>query len=93
MASRTTQSFWSFLRGQRNRTVLGWICGGVAVIASGAWTVVTYIWPHTEAAKTVCAQQGSVAVGHDAIGNSITYTNTSAAGNVGVTSCIQTPSK
>jgi hypothetical protein len=81
-------SLWTFIGKPRNRQVLSWIGGGIVAVAAGAWTVVTYVWPADETAKIVCAQQGSIAAGHNAIGNTITYNGGAppGAGN-GTTSC------
>jgi hypothetical protein len=69
---------WSFLTNPRNQKTLSWLGGGLVVLASGAWAVVTYIWPsHDKAAgqaSIVCAQQGGVAAGRDASHNTITIT-------------------
>ena len=83
-------SVWSFVAKSKNRQVLSWIGGGLVALAAGAWAMVNYVWPAHEAAKTVCAQQGSVAGGRDASGNTITYTGGSAPATV---SCSDTVNK
>jgi hypothetical protein len=58
----------------KNRQLLSWLGGGIIAVASGAWAVGTYVWPAHDSPGIVCAQQGSVAAGRDAKGNTITYT-------------------
>jgi hypothetical protein len=69
---------WSFLSAPKNQKTLSWMGGGLIVVAGGAWAGFTYFWPHDapapEGPKIVCAQQGAVAAGHDANGNTITIT-------------------
>lgn len=70
-------SLWSFIANSKNQKTLGWLGSGLVVAAGGAWAVFTYVWPaHDGAAHdtatVVCAQQGSVAAGRDASGNSVT---------------------
>jgi hypothetical protein len=66
------RSLWSFLSASKNRLTLSWIGGGLVVVAGGAWAVFTYVWPHEEGPKIVCAQPGGIAGGRDASGNTIT---------------------
>jgi hypothetical protein len=80
--------FWSILAKPKNRQTLAWIGGGVAVLASGAWAVVTYVWPADKDTKIVCAQQGSISAARDASGNTINYNGSSAAGVNGGTVCV-----
>jgi hypothetical protein len=69
---------WAFLTNPKNQKTLSWLGGGMVVLASGLWAVVTFIWPsHDKAggqANIVCAQQGGVAAGRDASHNTITIT-------------------
>ena len=65
-------SLWSFLSAPKNQKTLGWLGTGLVVVAGGAWAVFTYVWPHEEGPKIVCAQPGGVAAGRDASGNTIT---------------------
>ncbi len=84
------RSVWSFVAKPENRQILGWLGSGVVVFAGGLWAVVTYVWPADEPAKIVCAQQGSVAAGRNASGNTITYSS-NAPGGAGspATSCAE----
>jgi len=91
-------SLWSILAKPKNRAVLSWIGSGLVVIAAGIWAVVTYIWPpHAsthEDASVVCAQQGSIAAGRNASGNTITFNGGAPAGAGGqVVSCADTGKK
>jgi hypothetical protein len=85
---------WSILVKAKNRQILSWIGGGIIAVATGLWAVVTYVWPAHESGKVVCAQQGSVASGRDASGNTITYDGgvPSGAGS-GAASCADTAKK
>jgi len=64
-------SLWAFLTKPKNQRTLSWLGAGIVVVAVGAWTVFTYIWPHEGGPKLVCAQRGGVAAGRDANGNTI----------------------
>jgi hypothetical protein len=65
---------WRFLREKRNREILGWIGGGLVVLATGIWTVTVYLFPAQKAQETkpteVEARCGSVAVGGSVTGGS-----------------------
>jgi hypothetical protein len=50
---------------------LSWLGAGLVVVVGGAWAVFTYVWPHEEGPKIVCAQPGGIAGGRDANGNTI----------------------
>lgn len=65
-------SLWSFLSASRNQKTVSWLGAGLVVVAGGAWAVFTYVWPHEEGPKIVCAQPGGIAGGRDANGNTIT---------------------
>src|SRR5215831_8494883 len=56
---------WRFLREKRNREMLGWIGGGLVVLASGIWAVTIYLFPAQKAPEgkptEVQARCGSVA--------------------------------
>ena len=87
-------SLRSIIAKPKNRQILSWIGGGVIVVATGVWAVVTYVWPAHESEKVVCAQQGSVASGRDASGNTITYNDGAPSGaGSGAVSCADTAKK
>ena len=87
-------SLWSFVTKPKNRQVLSWAGGGIAVAAAGLWAVVTYVWPPHEPPKVVCAQQGSVAAGGNASGNIITFNGPATAGaGSGAAPCVDTAKK
>ena len=71
---------WSFLRKKNNREVLGWIGAGLAAAIAGLWTAVVYFSPPnpktTSAGPNVEANCGSVAIGRDVSGSTITAGNT-----------------
>jgi hypothetical protein len=66
-------SIWAFLQDESNRTVLGWIGGGIVVVLGGLWTAYKFFSskqkPKTPSPPTVSATRGGVAAGRD-IGNS-----------------------
>jgi hypothetical protein len=41
---------WKFLRKKANRELVGWVCGGLAVLAGAVWAVFVYLVP-TESPK------------------------------------------
>ena len=77
-------SLWSFIANSKNQKTLAWLGSGLVVAAGGAWAVFTYVWPAHEggrdAATVVCAQQGSVAAGRDASGNTVTFNGNAPSG-------------
>lgn len=81
-------SLWSFLSTPKNQKTLSWLGGGLVVLAGGAWAAFTYVWPHEEGPKIVCAQQGGVAAGRDASGNTITI-NGNAQVAMGPKPCVE----
>ncbi len=88
------RALWSFIAKPRNRQVLSWIGGALVAVAAGAWAVVTYVWPAHEAPGVVCAQQGSIAAGRDASGNTVNFSaRTAGSGVSGATSCADTAKK
>jgi TIR domain len=66
--------FWRFLRNKRNQQVLGWLGGGLVVVATGAWAAIVYFLPldKTRAPSTVQADCGGVAIGGNVTGSTIT---------------------
>jgi hypothetical protein len=86
------RSVWTFIRKPSNRRLLSWLGGGGAIAAAGIWAVVTYLWPAHESPKTVCAQEGAIAAGRDASGNTVNYTGGAPAGG-GATTCADTTKK
>jgi hypothetical protein len=55
-------SLWSIIAKPKNRKILGWIGGGITVVAAGAFTMVTYLWPpHEGKSGTSCAENVSIA--------------------------------
>jgi hypothetical protein len=60
-----------------NRALLGWIGGGLVVLATGLWAVYVHFYPSPEAKpgppqKQIEAECGSVAIGGDVSGATIT---------------------
>jgi hypothetical protein len=74
---------WRFVGRKRNREILGWVGGGVAVVASGIWAVTVYLSPPLklqEVRRTeIEARCGGVAVGGSVSGSTITGGATSGA--------------
>ena len=75
---------WGFIGNKRNREILGWLGGGLAVVAAAAWALVVYFFPPHTAAGTkpvnVEANCGAVAIGGNVTGTTITGGATSNAG-------------
>ena len=74
---------WSFLGQKRNREVLSWVGGGAVVVAAGFWAIMTYLYPPSsgsapKSSANIEANCGSVAVGGNVTGSTVTAQNTSA---------------
>ena len=72
-----TASFWSFLKAEENQKLLGLIGGGLVVLSTGFWAVYVHFYPAPEAKpsppqKQIEAECGSVAIGGDVSGATIT---------------------
>jgi hypothetical protein len=66
---------WTVIRDKRNREVLGWLGGGLAVVIAGLWAAFVYFAPpkSSEPSTTnVEATSGGVAVGGNVSGSTIT---------------------
>ena len=75
--------FWRFLRDKRNQQVLGWLGGGLVVLATGLWAAFVYFFPPVKEAKSpeatpasVQANCGGIAIGRDVTGSTITAGST-----------------
>jgi hypothetical protein len=90
---RTQASFLSVIAKPKNRQILSWVGGGIIAVATGAWAIVTYVWPAHDGVKAVCAQQGSVAGGRDASGNTIIYSGAAPGAGTRTTACVETDKK
>ena len=75
-------SLWRFLRDKRNQQVLGWLGGGLVVAATGLWVVLVYFYPSVESPNPakVQADCGSVAIGGNVSGATITTGATTSSG-------------
>ena len=71
-------SLWSLVAQTKNRQVLSWVGGAIVVLATGAWAVITYVWPASEAPKIACTQQG-VTVGGNVSRSTVTNTVTGSS--------------
>ncbi|MGA7450608.1 MAG: hypothetical protein WBW73_04805 [Rhodoplanes sp.] len=60
---------WDFLVDPTNRTVLGWIGGGIVVVVGGIWAVVKFLFTRKREENApvprVSATHGGVAAGRD----------------------------
>ncbi len=68
---------WQFLQDETNLRLLTLIGGGLAVVIGGLWTAFVYFFPAPEAQpgppqKQIEAECGSVAIGGDVSGATIT---------------------
>ena len=84
--------FWQFLRDKHNQQVLGWLGGGLVVLASGLWVVFVYLFPpskspelQSSATPNVQADCGGVAIGGNVSDTTIT------AGTTTSSNCTTTP--
>jgi hypothetical protein len=55
-------SFWRFLRDERNQQVLGWLGGGLVAAATGLWVAFIYFYPSVESSKTKASEPISAKV-------------------------------
>ena len=76
-----TDSLWGFLRDKSNQQVLGWLGGGLVVVATGLWVVFVYFFPAGKSPEakspeptppSVQANCGGIAIGRDVSGSTIT---------------------
>jgi hypothetical protein len=56
---------WRWLRNPGNRTVLGWLGGGLVVLAGGLWIAFTHFTVSPPKPPSVSADRGSFAAGGD----------------------------
>jgi hypothetical protein len=90
MEGRQMSSVLSFIRKPSNQRLITWLGGGGAVGAAGIWAVVTYVWPHHEAPKAECIQQG-VKIGGSVSGS--TVSNSVSGGTATAGPCVDTSKK
>ena len=80
--------FWQFLQQEQNRQVLGWLGGGLVVLATGAWAAFVYFVPAQKPSEprpasearpasevrpsNVEASCGGIAIGGNVSGTTIT---------------------
>src|SRR5215831_2340754 len=83
-------SFWRFLRDKRNQQVLGWLGGGLVVVATGLWAVFVYLFPAEKSSEakspeptppSIQADRGRVAIGGNVTGATITRIGGSVTGS------------
>src|SRR5215472_3502129 len=72
-------ALWRFLRDKRNQQVLGWLGGGLVVVATGLWAAFVYFFPPGKSTQTpalappsIQADRGGVAIGGNVTGATIT---------------------
>jgi TIR domain len=79
---------WGFLRNKRNRQVLGWLGGGLVVVATGLWAAFVYFFPPVKSPEaksseptppSVQANCGGIAIGRDVTGSTITAGTTTSS--------------
>ena len=71
------QKVWQFLQDEKNQRMLTLIGGGLVVVVGGLWTAFVYFFPApspkpSPPQKQIEAECGSVAVGGDVSGATIT---------------------
>jgi hypothetical protein len=73
-----TGGLWGFLRDKNNQQVLGWLGGGLVVVATGLWAAFVYFFPPGKSPSpeltppSVQAKCGGIAIGRDVSGSTIT---------------------
>ena len=77
-------AFWTFIRLEANRQLLGWLGGGAIIVIGGLWTGYTYFYPPAKnggsgGGTTVKAGDCSVVTSGTASGNTINCGNVPAA--------------
>jgi hypothetical protein len=75
----------AFLRDEGNRALLGWIGGGIAAVIGALWTAFVYFHPASgekpsPPQKQIEAECGSVAIGGDVSGATVTAGNSGETG-------------
>jgi hypothetical protein len=69
------RTLWRFLQQEKNRQLLGWLGGGVVILAGGLWAAVTFFYSPHPALQTPDVNveaPGGVAAGRDIRGSTIT---------------------
>jgi hypothetical protein len=71
------KTIWQFLQDEKNQRMLTLIGGGLVVVVGGLWTAFVYFFPAPEhnpnpPQKQIEAECGSVAIGGDVSGATIT---------------------
>jgi hypothetical protein len=78
---KVTHGLWEFLRDKNNQQVLGWLGGGLVVVATGLWAAFVYLFPPGKSPEakspeltppSVQANCGGIAIGRDVSGSTIT---------------------
>lgn len=68
-------SIWAYIQDPDHRALLGWIGGGVVVVATALWAVLKFFAgkgpPKPPSGPSVSASNGGVAAGRDIRGNTI----------------------
>jgi hypothetical protein len=75
------RKLWSFVGQDKNREILTWIGGGLTVAVAGLWTALVYFstpskMPSSSDSPSVEASCGSVGIGGNVSGATITAGNT-----------------
>jgi hypothetical protein len=79
--SQRKDGLWGFLRDKGNQQVLGWLGGGLVVVATGLWAAFVYFFPAGKSPEakspeltppSVQANCGGIAIGRDVTGSTIT---------------------
>src|SRR5262249_45246929 len=79
--SQLKDGLWGFLRDKGNQQVLGWLGGGLVVVATGLWVAFVYFFPapKSQEAKSpqptppsVQSDRGGIAMGGNVTGATIT---------------------
>jgi hypothetical protein len=78
---KVTHGLWEFLRDKNNQQVLGWLGGGLVVLATGLWVAIVHFFPPLKPSEAkspepipfnIRADCGGVAIGGNVTGATIT---------------------
>jgi hypothetical protein len=74
---------WKFVRNKKNREILSWLGGGAVVLVAGIWAAIVYFFPAHKPSdlspRDVQANCGSVAIGGNVSGTTITGGTTTSS--------------
>jgi hypothetical protein len=78
---KSTISPWLFIKGPRNREILSWLGGGLAMIVTALWVAITYFLPAnaTKDKTPNISCQHAICAGNDITDNKFHWNDNSKA--------------